>query len=190
MSLANKLAKAQFRGDYQDYKGDPGLFGDIWSGVKRLGRAGTQIVGGLGIPFASGAVRTIGGALFGRGREAIPGASTFPSMNIGARMPTSPIAGPGSIPLQFAAGPRTMGPGSFPQLAAANGACPDMKGYHANKSEYFLRSGEFVGKGTRYVKDRRRNPGNMKALSRSLSRIKSAKKMAATLAQVRFVAKC
>jgi len=187
MSLANKLAKAQFRGDYMDYKGDPGLFGDIWGGIKSVGRTATSLVSGLNIPFASGVARTAGRVLFGRGRETIPGASTFPSMFIGERMPTSPIAGPGSIPLAFAPTSRAAAPMAF---ASANGACPDMKGYHANTSDYFLRSGEFVGKGTRYVKNRRRNPGNMKALSRSLGRIKSAKKMAATLGQVRFVAKC
>jgi len=181
MSLANKLAKAGFRGDYQDYKGDPGLFGDIWGGIKKVGRVGTSFVGGLNIPFASGAVRTFGRALFGR--ENIPGASTAPIPFSMATIPASPSGMPGS---GFRMDMRT----AMPSVATANGCPADMKGYHANKSEYFLRSGEFVGKGTRMVKDRRRNPGNMRALSRSLSRIKSAKKMAATLGQVRFVAKC
>jgi len=65
-----------------------------------------------------------------------------------------------------------------------------MGGYHLNKSSYFLMDGTFVEAGTKWVRNRRRNPGNMRALSRSLGRIKSAKKMASSLSQITIRKKC
>jgi len=55
-------------------------------------------------------------------------------------------------------------------------ACPS--GYHPNKSDYFLRDGTFVAKGSRCVKNRRRNPFNPRAADRAYSRMKSAKRAA------------
>lgn len=53
-------------------------------------------------------------------------------------------------------------------------ACPS--GFHPNKTSYFLKDGTFVEKGTRCVKNRRRNPLNPRAASRAISRIESGKK--------------
>ena len=44
--------------------------------------------------------------------------------------------------------------------------------------------------GSKWVKNRRRNPGNMKALSRSLGRIKSAKRMTKALSAVSIRKSC
>lgn len=61
------------------------------------------------------------------------------------------------------------------------GGCPS--GYHPNKSSYFLKDGTFVPEGSRCVKNRRRNPGNMRALDRALGRLNSAKRLQAKLHQ-------
>jgi len=187
MSLSNKMAKAQ-------YMGDPGLFGDIWGGIKSIGRVATGVVGGLGIPLVSGVARTAGSLLFGA-RNTIPGASTFatppPPMTINrATMfqgPAMPGSGP-SMVSRFRMAGQTIVPGGVEPFAAQAG--PAMSGYHWNKSAYFLRDGTFIAAGTKLVKNRRRNPGNMRALSRSLGRIKSAKKMAAVLSAVSIRKTC
>jgi hypothetical protein len=57
-------------------------------------------------------------------------------------------------------------------------------GYHANKSSYFLMDGTFVPKGTRWVRNRRRNPANARALSRAIGRIDLGKKLQGTLAGI------
>jgi hypothetical protein len=57
-------------------------------------------------------------------------------------------------------------------------------GYHANKSSYWLMDGTFVPKGTRWVKNRRRNPANARALSRAIGRIDLGKKLQSTLAGI------
>lgn len=46
-------------------------------------------------------------------------------------------------------------------------------GYRPNKSSYFLRDGTFVPAGSKWVKARRRNPANARALRRALSRAES-----------------
>ncbi len=57
-------------------------------------------------------------------------------------------------------------------------------GYHPNRSEYFLRSGEFVARGSRCVKNRRRNPMNPRALSRAIARVDSGKALQGKLAEI------
>jgi len=49
------------------------------------------------------------------------------------------------------------------------------KGYHANKTSYFLQDGTHVPAGSRWVKNRRRNPFNPRALSHAMGRIVSFK---------------
>lgn len=59
------------------------------------------------------------------------------------------------------------------------------KGYHLNKAGYYSRKrGGWVPAGTVCVKNRRRNPLNPRALSRSISRISSAKNAARFLSRV------
>ena len=55
----------------------------------------------------------------------------------------------------------------FETLPAAAGSLPPV-GFHLNKTSYFLQSGEFVEAGTRFVRNRRRNPGNMRAADRAI----------------------
>ena len=48
-------------------------------------------------------------------------------------------------------------------------------GFHLNRSSYFLKDGTFIEKGTVFVKDRRRNDLNPRALTRAINRVKGAK---------------
>lgn len=77
-------------------------------------------------------------------------------------------------------------PGGSTGIRAApesmNGGKPS--GYHANKSSYWLMDGTFIEKGTRWVKNRRRNPANARALSRAIGRIDLGKKLQGTLAGI------
>jgi len=138
------------------YTGDPGLFGDIFGGIKGA----------------------IGGAFKG-----------FTGIGV---QPPRPIAGPGSFPLPPMFGPPVPAPGVLPaiQRALPGGAsgmmagCAPMSGYHLNKSEYFLKSGEFVPEGSRLVRNRKRNPANARATSRAISRIVGAKNYAKSLSRV------
>jgi len=63
-------------------------------------------------------------------------------------------------------------------------------GYHPNKSDYFLMSGEFVPAGSRMVKNRKRNPANARATSRAISRIAGAKTYAKSLGRISIRKKC
>jgi len=149
------------------YTGDPGFFGDIWGGI-------TGAVGG--------AVRGFMG-----------------------RQPPIPTAGPGSVPLRSIApnggnGPRRIlfdplaaFPGGRPlfSMENGNGGAPcDTAGYHLNKSAYFLMSGEFVPEGSRYVRNRKRNPANARATSRAISRVTGAKRYAQSLSRISIRKKC
>ena len=204
MSMSNKLAKAGVMGDA--YMGDPGLFGNIWKGIKSVGRVATGVVGGLGIPVVSGVARTAGGILFGPA----PGTTTWPSAPP-APMPPGVMAMPGGVqmipswaqqgsPLQTAAPAPYATPGimgsmqrAIPGGATGFQAPPQggtMGGYHLNKTGYFLKSGQYIEPFSRWVKNRRRNPGNMRALSRSLGRIKSAKRMTKALSAISIRSSC
>jgi len=222
MSMSNKLAKMetitslngggilprrdapQWATGVQRYMGpmmnmgDPGLFGDIFSGIKKIGRVATGLVGGLGIPVVSGVARTAGGILFGGGmRNTIAGASTRP---LAAGGVTLNQAGQWASPGIAFQGTQYETPGIagaaqrfFKGGATGYQAPPptgSMGGYHLNKSGYFLMDGTYVAPGSKWVKNRRRNPGNMKALSRSLGRIKSAKRMTQALSAISIRSSC
>lgn len=65
------------------------------------------------------------------------------------------------------------------------GACPSCPtGFRPNKSAYFLKDGTFVPKKSRCVRSRRRNPLNPRALSRSMSRLKSAKRASRMMGRI------
>jgi len=103
---------------------------------------------------------------------------------------STPQAGPGSFPLGPGAFPSFGGPGPGTAVVpyqAQLPACPangSMAGYHLNKSDYFLRSGQFVPKGSKYVKNRKRNPANARATSRAMSRLVGAKRYASSLQRI------
>lgn len=133
----------------RDFRGDPGLFGDIFGGLAKT-------VGGFIPGPVGGIVTKLGGAISGGGQQAVP----MPPV------PQIPTPGFGGAVQRFLPGGQT---GYQPA-----GEAP--KGYHLNKTDYFLKDGTFVPKGTKWVKNRRRNPLNPKAASRAISRLESAKK--------------
>ena len=217
MSLANKIAKygaTPLNGGYDGravttgarmigpptymgdarYMGDPGIFGSIFKVLKGAVQVGTGIAGSLGVPGASAFSRFLG-------RRAIPGASTQPVYQPPMGLPAAPLALPGGRPtfvgvqagsaklgLQYgraALPPQLLTPPVTAELPMGTAG-----GFHLNKSDYFLKDGTFIARGSRWVKNRRRNPGNMRALSRSLGRIKSAKKMATVLGTVSIRSAC
>lgn len=57
----------------------------------------------------------------------------------------------------------------------SNACCP---GTRLNRSDYFLRDGTFVERGTRCVSTRRMNPGNAQAARRAVRRLKAFDKLA------------
>jgi len=58
------------------------------------------------------------------------------------------------------------------------------KGYHLNKSSYFLLNGTYVAKGSKYVKNRHRNPLNPRALKGAVARIDAGKIWQSKLSEI------
>jgi hypothetical protein len=136
--------------------GDPGLF----SFIGKIAKKAVSFIPGVG-PIISTAL------------DLIPG--------LGSKRPAPTLA-----PLPLLGPDRQIGP---PRAAGAAAitvepgiGCP--KGYHANKSSYYLMDGSFVEKGTRCVKNRRRNPMNARALSRAISRVDGGKRFQHTLSEI------
>jgi len=184
---ARALGPPSYMGDAR-YMGDPGIFGSIFKGLKSIAGIGTGIVSKLGIPVISGVSGFASRYL--QGRAAIPGASTQPIYQPPQRMPSIPMGLPGSGFMPRGLLPPTIGPGLPARTAPPELSMGTAGGYHLNKSSYFLMDGTFIQAGTKWVKNRRRNPGNMKALSRSMARLKSAKRMAKVLGTVTIRKKC
>lgn len=193
MSMALKASKASSGANSggafisrSQFQGDPGLFGFLGKAAGGILRtAGKLLPGPAG--FAAGA---LGGALAGG-----PGRTPSISQVSQRPIPFNPF---GAKPVQQAPpirlgpigiNPGAIAPGGKPFISTvqdAGVACPS--GFHPNKSDYFLKDGTFVPKGSRCVKNRRRNALNPRAASRAISRIESAKK--ATKALDRVSVKC
>lgn len=165
MSLAVKTARATTQGARAPSRpmGDPGLLGGI--------------LGGIGGFLTGGPVGAVTGAISG-----FTGRGSGPPAPPGRRPPlvNPPFAGPPGIGI---GGPVRIGIGERMQTnGAAGGKAPP--GYHWNKSDYFLRDGTFVPKGTRLVKNRSKNAMNPRALSRAISRVNSAKRWQSKLSEI------
>jgi len=146
-------------GDYKTYgyAGDPGWLSSIWKGIKKVA---LPVLGGLiGGPIGA----AVGGGLGGMKPTppmipppgSIGGAVSFPGgMSISAAV----------VPSGGKGGMRVMRPG--PAIApGAGGACPS--GYHLAKD----------GSG-RWVRNRRMNVANPKALRRAMRRAQGFEKLA------------
>jgi len=150
---------------YRDpYMGDPGIFGDIGRFIGGAVKS-VPLVGGL----AGGAITGLANALDPVKRQQAP--LLNPMFQ---QAPVVPKPGVMGAVERFLPGGET---GYQP-------AGPAPSGYHWNKADYFLRDGTFVAKGTKLVKNRRRNPANSKATNRAISRVASAKKHAQTLSRI------
>jgi len=176
------------------YTGDPGLFGDIWGGIK--GAVGGAARGFMGLqpqpprpvagpgsfPIMPMDPRT--GEAVGPGGCRQIGGRPYARNQAGECVPGMTMARPG-----FGAAVERFLPGGGTGMMAApmNGSAG---GYHLNKSDYWLKSGVYVPAGTRWVKNRKRNPANARATSRAISRISGAKNYAKSLSRISIRKKC
>lgn len=202
MSIGIKVAKMTATGSLpgvgsvrsvpmgRGYQGDPGFFGDVWGGIK--GAVSGAVKGVLsGNPLG-----IIGGALGG----AISGATGQRDSVMTATPPLPPMMTlPTRVTFQAQNGTRVKSPGvtgyaerlipggetGYEESAEAYRAGKASSiGHHWNKSGYFVKSGAWIAKGTKEVRNRRRNPLNPRALDRSISRITSAKRASKKLGRI------
>lgn len=154
MSLAVKSAKARTQGTVPSAGR-----GDpgLFGFLGNIAKKALPFIPGVG-PVASTALDLFGG---------------------GGRPQQVPRPGPVGAVQRFLPGGRT---GMMDAPAGTRIACPS--GHHPNKSDYTLLDGSFIAKGSRCVKNRRRNPLNPRAASRAIARIASAKKATAMLGRV------
>jgi len=142
-------------GDYKTYgyAGDPGFLSNIWKGIKKIV---PRVVGGL-IGGPVGAVitgATIGGAV------------------VSATKPMKPYAPPAVLPpgsvggaLSFPGGTTVSVAGVLPSHAAMGQHAP--AGYHLDKATR-----------TRWVRNRRMNIANPRALRKAMRRVQGFEKLA------------
>jgi len=193
------------------YTGDPGWgwLGDI--AKKAVGVVGSFVPGPIGI-----AARLAKKRLF----PPAPGTTTFAQGPVGTGIPRQPTGMPGvgavtveqyrqqcsaeGVPDWYACGNERFGRGDpYTEVMNGVGGAPAqtmaamqagkpcaVSGYHWNKSGYFLKSGQYVDAGTKMVKNRRRNPANPRATSNAITRIKGAKRYAASLSSISIRKKC
>jgi len=168
MSMAIKRAS---------YTGDPGLFGDIFKGIG----------GAVGGFLTGGPMGAIGGAV--RGFKGPPQAAGPGSVPTRAQLATQTgqLPKPGIVEAIRRAVPGGE-TGMFPAMNGMKGATAG--GYHLNKSDYFLKTGEYIPAGSRWVKNRKRNPANARATSRAISRVSGAKTYAKSLSRITIRKKC
>ncbi len=159
------------------FQGDPGLFGFLG---KAAGFLGSAITGG-----AAGVIGSIAGAITQQqAPPAGPGSVSFPTS--GGFFPTvgliqqTPGTGMQKTPGVGAFFERLV-PGGETGFSPGGGCAV---GFHPNKSDYFLKDGTFIQKGTLCVRNRRRNPLNPRAASRAIGRIEAAKKATSRLDRI------
>jgi len=148
-----------------------GYSGDYRSGYR--GGLGLALLGGFAKKALGRTARGIGRRIMGRGaRQAAAGAATLAGVGVVTSMmsprgmqPRLPVPLPGGSTLNVG----RLAPGGVP--AVTPGECP--KGMRLNKSDYFLKDGTFIPKGSKCVSYRRRNPANGQALRRAIGRAQS-----------------
>lgn len=146
-------------------QGDYYAAGGLGSFLKKA--VGTVARGALGLVTGGpmGAAAAVAPGLLSRGPAPVPMAQ--PQI----QPITIPLPGPLRLntPFSFEAstGPRI----AFDMQSSPDGLPP--RGYHLNKSAYFLRDGTFVPARSRFVRNRSRNPANGRALRRAIGRVSS-----------------
>lgn len=182
MSLAMKASQARNAGGYRrGAQGDPGIFGFLGSAIKGIGKVAGFIPGiGSTIEKVTGLV---GGGLQGiEGQPKTIKAATLGNMPILRQSGTSSPGLGFALPLPAGGGmlPAPSKPGTVTQTSRNMGITTvdrPPSGYHLNKSGYWsngtdlIPGAHWVAPGTVWVKNRRTNPLNPQALSRSLRRM-------------------
>jgi len=204
-----------------DYQGDPGLFSVIGKVAKGLGKVGGKILKTVGGPvggIVTAGVGLLGSQIFKKAK----GKSTFGAMQLPTgqlQLPTfaepqqQPMPGTG-VQVQFPRLPFGLGGGGLEvgqfqqpqgqfvqpgkptgtQLCTLPGGAVVARPTHANKSGYYIRSGQttgtYVPPGSRCVTNRRMNPLNPRALHHAMTRIVSAKRAAKFLGRISIRSGC
>ena len=176
MSMAIKRAS---------YTGDPGFF-DIFKKVAAVGTSFIPVVGGT-ISQAISSIGTRGPTVAGPG--SVPTGGHQHHVRSPGHEPHGELArsmrAAGTLPAAgFPAMVQRAVPGGQTGMMAPPTMNGSMAGYHVNKSDYFLKSGEYVPAGTRWVRNRKRNPANARATSRAISRVVGAKRYAKSLGRI------
>lgn len=148
--------------------GDPFL-GGLIKGVGKVAGGLLKTAGGIVPGPVGGVLGTVGG-IIAPSRPSAYGALTIPPISISGSLPAFP--GAPTVGLSLPQGYTPGFPGGGAMGAAAGGAVKP-SGYHLNKSGYFLKTGAYVAPGTRWVRNRRMNAANGRALRRSIRRAKS-----------------
>ena len=156
-------------------QGDPGIFGDIGRFIGGTVAPMIPVVG----PLIGAGITGLSNALDPQRPKTIAQTAPILVQDRGFGMPQGYPQLPQRTPGIGGAAQRF-----FPGGATGYEGGGPPKGYRLNKSGYFLKSGEYVAPGTKYVKIRRRNPLNPKALDRAISRIESGKKASKRLGRV------
>jgi hypothetical protein len=133
--------------------------GPIFGALARLGLAG---------------MRRLGGKLFGGG--------VGTAVGIGLAAPIISSMPPLTLPGGAAIHPGAFLPGGAPLITRGPSRMEAMEGlppagYRLNKSSYFLKDGTFVPARSRYVRIRRRNFANGRALRRSIGRVQGFERL-------------
>jgi len=156
-------------GDYKTYgyAGDPGFLSGLWKGIKKVAKVGlAYYTGGVAGAMAS----QIGGGPgtpklpppTGRGLQTVQGYPVGMSLTMPGGMS---LAAQGMIPRRGAIGEPTRAQPGYSRGIAQDGMCPS--GYHLAKD----------GTG-RWVRNRRMNIANPRALRRAMRRVQGFEKLA------------
>lgn len=185
MSMAIKTARYYSQGGMAGrvYSGDPGFFGDLWKGVKKIGGAAIKTGIGMVTGGPMGAVSAAVGAMRGPGKVGSPVTNMRAMPGAPALAPPPRAAGGVSY---AAAAPSVDGRSQAIPMEA--GPCP--RGYRANKSSYWLKNGTFIPANTHWVKIRRRNSLNPRALNRAIARVKGFKGATEEAKRITVRSKC
>ena len=189
MSLTVKLARARSAG-VGPGSGDPGLFGFIGSAIKKVAGVAKFIPGPIGWGATAVSKLMPSGAQAAIPRGRLPGeagAVGFPMQ------PPMTVAPQQKVPGVIGIGQRLMPGGQTgyePIAPAADGKIGSPAGYHVNESDYFLKDGTFVPAGSRWVKNRKRNPLNPQAASKAIGRIEQLKRATDRFKRITIKKKC
>jgi len=198
MSAAIKRARANYQGDRGYARampgtgyamGDPGLFGSIFGGIKKLARTAISTMPGGGIALGlAGAAKTLLtrqrraardiGTL--RGRQQLLPAAAFQQYQGPPAQAVQPVPGFRGLMERIIPGGAT---GLQVPGEAIGARVP--QGYHLNKSGYYRggrpgsasSSVEWIPEESIFVKNRKRNPMNPRAWDRAFGRLKSAQNL-------------
>lgn len=149
-----------------DYYGAGGLGSFLSGAVKGLAGAAAGFLTGGPVGAVTGALGATG-VLGGKTSTAGPSLST-PLFAPGANQPGLDVG-------RFGINPLAVLPGGQPFITTEQQMAP--RGYHLNKSGYFLKSGTYVPPRSRYVRNRTRNFANGRALRKSISRVKGFERL-------------